>query len=129
MSNSFLPTPAHQMVPKHPRRQRKVLTGLLVATGAAMVFLPLCRADAFLFDIVLDPIALVENVLKVVDLGEQIDAVVQQVENQVKELEHLNLMPCRTLPESSLAWKTNWSPAFTAHRIRPANSTRIIRRT
>ena len=34
---------------------------------------------------------LVENVLQVVDLGEQIDAVVQQVENQVKELEHLNL--------------------------------------
>ena len=28
---------------------------------------------------------------KVVELGEQIDAVVQQVENQVKELEHLNL--------------------------------------
>ncbi len=44
-----------------------------------------------MFDIVLDPIALVENVLKVVDIGEQIDAVVQQVENQVKELEHLNL--------------------------------------
>jgi P-type conjugative transfer protein TrbJ len=91
MSNSSLTTTAHPKAPKHPRRQRKVLTGLLVATGAAMVFLPARRADAFLFDIVLDPIALVENVLKVVDLGEQIDAVVQQVENQVKELEHLNL--------------------------------------
>ena len=44
-----------------------------------------------MFDIVLDPVALVENVLKVVDIGEQIDAVVQQVENQVKELEHLNI--------------------------------------
>jgi hypothetical protein len=44
-----------------------------------------------LFDIVLDPSALVENVLKVADIGEQIDAVAQQVENQVKELEHLNL--------------------------------------
>ena len=40
MSNSFLPTTAHQMAPKHPQRQRKVLTGLLIATGAAMVFLP-----------------------------------------------------------------------------------------
>lgn len=60
-------------------------------TGAAMVFVPARRADAFLFDIVLDPANLVEHVLQVVDLGEQIDAVVQEVENQVKELEHLNL--------------------------------------
>ena len=80
-----------QAIQKHPRQRRKVLTVLLFAAGAAMVFVPARRADAFLFDIVLDPIALVENVLKVVDLGEQIDAVVQQVENQVKELEHLNL--------------------------------------
>jgi P-type conjugative transfer protein TrbJ len=64
---------------------------VLFATGAALVLLPARRADAFLFDIVLDPVALIENVLKVVDLGEQIDAVVQQVENEVKELEHLNL--------------------------------------
>jgi conjugal transfer/entry exclusion protein len=67
------------------------LAVLLLATGAAVVFLPARRANAFLFDIVLDPIALVENVLKVVDLGEQIDAVVQEVEDQVKQLEHLNL--------------------------------------
>jgi P-type conjugative transfer protein TrbJ len=87
------------MTPKHPRRQRKVLTGLLVATVAAMVFLTARRADAFLFDIVLDPIALVENVLKVVDLGEQIDAVVQQVENEVKELEHLNLSAVPNIAE------------------------------
>ena len=76
---------------KSPRLRRKGLAVLLLATGAAVVFLPARRANAFLFDIVLDPIALVENVLKVVDLGEQIDAVVQQVENQVKELAHLNL--------------------------------------
>jgi P-type conjugative transfer protein TrbJ len=82
---------AIQTAPKRLRQRRKVLTVVFLATGAAMVFLPARRADAFLFDIVLDPIALVENVLKVVDLGEQIDAVVQQVENQVKELEHLNL--------------------------------------
>src|SRR5271167_2396047 len=76
---------------KSPRLRRKGLAVVLLATGAAVVFLPARRANAFLFDIVLDPIALVENVLKVVDLGEQIDAVVQQVENQVKELAHLNL--------------------------------------
>jgi P-type conjugative transfer protein TrbJ len=67
------------------------LAALLLVTGAAMVLVPARRADAFLFDIVLDPVALVENILKVVDIGEQIDAVVQQVENEVKELEHLNL--------------------------------------
>jgi P-type conjugative transfer protein TrbJ len=79
------------MTPKFPLRRRKVLATLLLATGAAMVLVPARRADAFLFDIVLDPVALVENILKVVDIGEQIDAVVQQVENEVKELEHLNL--------------------------------------
>jgi P-type conjugative transfer protein TrbJ len=74
-----------------PLRHRKRLAALLIAAGALAVLLPSRRADAFLFDIVLDPVALVENVLKVVDIGEQIDAVVQQVENEVKELEHLNL--------------------------------------
>jgi P-type conjugative transfer protein TrbJ len=72
-----------------PLLRRKGLAVVLLATGAAMVLLPARRADAFLFDIVLDPIALVENILKVVDIGEQIDAVVQQIENEVKELEHL----------------------------------------
>src|SRR5580700_6064759 len=91
MNNSSLSMTAIQTAPKRPRLRRKVLTVVFLATGAAMVFLPARRADAFLFDIVIDPIALVENVLKVVDIGEQIDAVVQQVENQVKELEHLNL--------------------------------------
>jgi P-type conjugative transfer protein TrbJ len=76
---------------KFPLRRRKGLAALLLATGAAMVLLPARRADAFLFDIVLDPVALVENILKVVDIGEQIDAVVQQVENEVKDLEHLNM--------------------------------------
>jgi P-type conjugative transfer protein TrbJ len=76
---------------KFPPRQRKGLATLLIAAGVLAVLLPSRRANAFLFDIVLDPVALVENVLKVVDIGEQIDAVVQQVENEVKELEHLNL--------------------------------------
>src|SRR5580693_10317260 len=81
---------SRRMAPK-PSPRRKSLTALFLAIGAAMIFLPARRADAFLFDIVLDPVNLVEHVLQVVDLGEQIDAVVQQVENQVKELEHLNL--------------------------------------
>jgi P-type conjugative transfer protein TrbJ len=87
MSNLTLNLTANRT--KFPLRRRKGLAALLLATGAVMVLFPARRADAFLFDIVLDPIALVENILKVVDLGEQIAAVVQQVENQVKELEHL----------------------------------------
>ena len=55
------------------------------------MFLPVRRANAFLFDIVLDPANLVEHVLQVAQLAEQITAVVEQVENQVKELAHLNL--------------------------------------
>src|ERR1700722_15964494 len=91
MNNSSLNMTTIQTAPKCLRQRRKVLTVVFLATGAAMVFLPARRADAFLFDIVLDPIALFENVLKPADLGERIDAVVQQVENQVKALEHLNL--------------------------------------
>jgi P-type conjugative transfer protein TrbJ len=87
MSNFVLNSTAHRTT--FPRLRRKRLAALLFATGAAMVLIPARRADAFLFDIVLDPVALVENILKVVDIGEQIAAVVQQVENQVKELEHL----------------------------------------
>jgi P-type conjugative transfer protein TrbJ len=88
MTNS--PSTMTLMVPQPLWQRRKVLTVLLIGAGAAMVLLPARRADAFLFDIVIDPIALVENILKVVDIGEQIDAVVQQVENEVKELEHLD---------------------------------------
>jgi len=89
MSNLTLNSMASRS--KCPLWRRRGLAALLLATGAAMVLVPARRADAFLFDIVLDPVALVENILKVVDIGEQIDAVVQQVENEVKELEHLNL--------------------------------------
>lgn len=81
----------YRNTPKHPWRRRKLLTFLALAAGASMVFLPARRADAFLFDIVLDPSILVENVLQVAQLAEQIDSVVQQVESQVRQLEHLNL--------------------------------------
>jgi len=91
MTNSSLNSTANRLLPKHPQRRRNLLTAVFLAIGAALVLLPAQRANAFLFDIVLDPVNLVEHVLQVVDLGEQINAVVQQVENQVKELEHLNL--------------------------------------
>jgi P-type conjugative transfer protein TrbJ len=72
-------------------RQRRHKVVLLLAASAAMLLLAPRRAQAFLFDIVLDPVNLIEHVLQVVQLGEQINAVVQDVENQVKQLEHLNL--------------------------------------
>jgi P-type conjugative transfer protein TrbJ len=87
MNNSHLVTT--QRIPKSLRRRHKLV--LLLAIGAMLVFMPVRRAHAFLFDIVLDPVSLIEHVLQVVSIGEQIDAVVQQVANQVKELEHLNL--------------------------------------
>lgn len=77
-----------RLAPKQFRR--KTITVLAIVAGAALVLGPANRADAFLFDIVLDPIALIEHVLQVVQIGAQIDAVVQQVENEIKELEHLD---------------------------------------
>ncbi|MGD0461664.1 MAG: hypothetical protein ABSB74_04165 [Tepidisphaeraceae bacterium] len=91
MSKLSPSTTANRMAPNHPWRRRRLLAVPFLAAGTAMVFLPARRADAFLFDIVLDPSNLAEHVMQVVQLGEQIDAVVQQVENEVKELEHLNL--------------------------------------
>jgi P-type conjugative transfer protein TrbJ len=73
------------------RRSRRLKLALVLAIGSAAIFLPVRRANAFLFDIVLDPANLVEHVLQVAQLAEQITAVVEQVENQVKELAHLNL--------------------------------------
>ena len=106
MSNLTLNSTAN--LTKSPRLRRKGLAVLLLATGAAVVFLPARRANAFLFDIVLDPIALVENVLKVVDLGEQIDAVVQEVEDQVKQLEHLNLSSVPNIAGIIALSRTDW---------------------
>ena len=80
------PTPAYLS-----RRSRRRKFAVALAIGGAAMFLPVRRANAFLFDIVLDPANLVEHVLQVAQLAEQITAVVEQVENQVKELAHLNL--------------------------------------
>lgn len=73
------------------RFRRKSALLLAIVAGGALVLGPMRRANAFLFDIVLDPSILVENILQVAQLGEQITSVVQQVENTVHELEHLNL--------------------------------------
>jgi P-type conjugative transfer protein TrbJ len=87
MTNS--PSITQQTLKKPAWRRHKV--ALLLAAAAAMLLMRAQRAHAFLFDIVLDPVALVENILKVVELASQIDNTVQQVENEVKSLEHLNL--------------------------------------
>ena len=73
------PTPAYLS-----RRSRRRKFAPVLAIGGAAMFLPVHRANAFLFDIVLDPANLVEHVLQVAQLAEQITAVVEQVENQVK---------------------------------------------
>jgi len=91
MNNASLNKTARSAAPKRPRRHRRLLIILFLTSGAAMVFLPARRADAFLFDVVLDPSILVENILQVAQLAEQIDAVVQEVEIQTKQLKHLNL--------------------------------------
>jgi len=77
------------MRPSKPYRRKTLAAAALLAAGT-MVFGPTRRAEAFLFDIVFDPSAYAEHVQQVVQLGQQISSAVQQVENQVKELTHLN---------------------------------------
>ena len=75
---------------KPNRFRRKTATILALAAGGALVFGPVRRAAACWYDpIIFDPTSLVEHVQQVVQLGEQISAAVQQVENQVLELAHL----------------------------------------
>jgi P-type conjugative transfer protein TrbJ len=64
---------------------------LMLAAGCSLVFSPERRAAACWFDpIIFDPSALSEHVQQVARLGQQINAAIQQVENQVLELAHLN---------------------------------------
>ena len=77
--------------PKSRRFRRKTAIVLALAAGGAMAFGPVRRAAACWYDpIIFDPSALVEHVQQVVQLGEQISAAIQQVQNQVRELTHLN---------------------------------------
>jgi P-type conjugative transfer protein TrbJ len=78
--------------PKPKSSRRSVIALIVLAVGAAMLLGPVRPASAgFLASIVLDPLSLVEHILDVVRLGDEIDQAIQQVENEVKELEHLNL--------------------------------------
>jgi type IV secretion system protein TrbJ len=63
---------------------------LVLGAGVLAVFFPARRACAFLSYIILDPSNLAEHVLQVGELAKQITEAIQQVENQLKELMHLN---------------------------------------
>ena len=81
----------YSVTPKSRRFERKAGVVLALAAGGAMAFGPARRAAACWFDpIIFDPSALVEHVQQVIHLGQQIGAAVQQVQNQVRELTHLN---------------------------------------
>jgi type IV secretion system protein TrbJ len=75
-----------------PRRsRRKALTVASVAVGAALAFGPVRRAAACWYDpIIFDPQALVQNVQKVAQFVHQVEAAAQQVQNQLRELAHLD---------------------------------------
>lgn len=82
---------SYSTTPKSRRFRRKTAVMLALAAGGAMAFGPVRRAAACWYDpIIFDPSALVEHVQQVVQLGEQISAAIQQVQNQVRELTHLN---------------------------------------
>jgi type IV secretion system protein TrbJ len=73
------------------RPRRKALTALTVAVGAALAFGPVRRAAACWYDpIIFDPQALVQNVQKVAQFVQQVEAAAQQVQNQLRELAHLD---------------------------------------
>ncbi len=76
--------------PKQKQRRPKVTAILALAVGGVMALGPARRAEASWFDpIIFDPWAFTEHVGQVAQLGEQISAAVQQVQNQIQELAHL----------------------------------------
>jgi P-type conjugative transfer protein TrbJ len=77
--------------PNFSRFRRRRITILAIAVGAALVLGPANRADAFLFDIVLDLTALVEHIEQVVQLASQVESAVQEVKDVVLQLTHLNV--------------------------------------
>jgi type IV secretion system protein TrbJ len=84
MSDATLSTTRVQK-PKRCRRRTAVI--LALAAGAAVAIFPVRRAAAY--DIILDPLALVEHIEQVVQLVAQVESEAQQIANQLKELEHL----------------------------------------
>lgn len=75
-----------------PRRsRRRALTTLTIAVGAALALGPVRRAAACWYDpIIFDPQALVQNVQKVAQFVQQVEAAAQQVQNQLHDLAHLD---------------------------------------
>ena len=75
-----------------PRRSwRKALTTLTLAAGVVCAFGPVRRAAACWYDpIIFDPEALVQNVQKVAQFVQQVEAAAQQVQNQLHNLAHLD---------------------------------------
>jgi P-type conjugative transfer protein TrbJ len=81
------------------RRLRRNLLATIALAGTAMALGPVRRAAACWFDpIIFDPQAMVEHVEQVAQLGQQISAAVQQVENQLQELAHLNISVAPNVP-------------------------------
>jgi P-type conjugative transfer protein TrbJ len=75
--------------PNYRQFRRKRVAVLAVMVGAVLVLGPARRADAFLFDIVLDLTALVEHIVQVVQVAQQVESAVQEVKDVVLELTHL----------------------------------------
>jgi P-type conjugative transfer protein TrbJ len=74
--------------PKPFRRKAMILA---LAGAGALAFGPIRRAAACWFDpIIFDPQALVEHVQQIVQVGQEIQAAAQQVQNGIAELAHLN---------------------------------------
>jgi P-type conjugative transfer protein TrbJ len=71
--------------------RRKTWIATTLVTGAIVAISPARRALACWFDpIIFDPSAMVEHVEQVAQLGQQIAAVAQQIQNQFKDLAHLS---------------------------------------
>lgn len=86
MSNTHCST-----TPKPKRLGRKAAAILALAAGGVLAFGPVRRAAACWYDpIIFDPSALAEHVQQVVHVGQQISAAIQQVQNQLHDLAHLN---------------------------------------
>jgi len=91
MRNSNSNSAALNPINPTPRqRRRKALAALALAAATAMALGPARRAAACWFDpIIFDPQIYAQNALQVAQVGEQVDAASQQIQNQLQELAHL----------------------------------------